>query len=49
VDQRCWPKRRYTIELLGGGKRVHGRIMQRKKVTARAHRSVVVRFLFAVP
>jgi hypothetical protein len=40
---------RYTIELLGDGKRVHGRIVQRKKVTARAHRTVVVRFFFAVP
>jgi hypothetical protein len=40
---------RYTIELLGDGKRVHGRVMQRKKVTARAHRTVVVRFIFDVP
>jgi hypothetical protein len=40
---------RYTLELLGDGKQVHGRVMQRKKVTARAHRTVVVRFLFAVP
>jgi hypothetical protein len=40
---------RYTIELLGDGKRVHGRVMQRQKVTAVAHRTVVVRFFFAVP
>jgi hypothetical protein len=40
---------RYTIELIGGGKQVHGRVMQHRKVTARAHRTVVVRFLFAVP
>jgi hypothetical protein len=40
---------RYTIELLGDGTRVHGRVMQRQTVTARAHRTVVVRFFFAVP
>jgi hypothetical protein len=40
---------RYTIELLGDGKRAHGRIMQRKKVTARRNRTATVRFLFAVP
>ena len=40
---------RYTIQLLGDGKRVHGRIMQRKKVTVRAHRIAVVRFVFGVP
>ncbi|MGZ4185664.1 MAG: hypothetical protein ACXVFA_10030 [Solirubrobacteraceae bacterium] len=40
---------RYTIELLGDGKQVHGRVMQRKTVTARADRTVVVRFVFAVP
>ena len=39
----------YTVELLGDGKRVHGRVMQTKKITARAHRTTVVRFLFAVP
>lgn len=40
---------RYTIELLGDGKHVHGRVMQRKTVTARADRTVVVPFVFAVP
>jgi hypothetical protein len=40
---------RYTMELLGDGKRIHGRIMQRQKVTARAHRTAVVQFFFAVP
>jgi hypothetical protein len=40
---------RYTIELLGDGKRVHGQVMQRKKVWARAHRTTTVSFLFAVP
>jgi hypothetical protein len=35
--------------LLGDGKRVHGRVMQRKKVWARANRSTHVRFFFAVP
>lgn len=39
----------YTIELLGDGRRVHGRVMQRKKVWARAHRTAQVRFFFAVP
>lgn len=40
---------RYTLELLGGASRVHRRVMQRKQVTARAHRTVVVRFIFDVP
>ena len=40
---------RYTIELLGGGSRVHNRVMRRKQVTARAHRTVVVPFIFDVP
>lgn len=40
---------RYTIKLLGDGKRVHGKVMQRKKVFARAGRTTTVRFLFAVP
>jgi hypothetical protein len=39
----------YTIELLGDGRRVHGKVMQSKKVWARAHRTAHVRFLFAVP
>jgi hypothetical protein len=38
----------YTLELLGDGKRVHGRVMQRKKITARAHHTTVVRFFFAI-
>jgi hypothetical protein len=40
---------RYTVELLGGGAQVHNRVMQRKHVTARAHRTVVVPFEFDVP
>ena len=40
---------RYTIELLGGGSGVHNRVMQRKHVTARADRAVVVPFEFDVP
>jgi hypothetical protein len=40
---------RYTIELLGDGKRVHGQVMQRKKVWAQARRTTTVRFLFDVP
>jgi len=40
---------RYTIELLGGGSRIHNRVMQRKHVTARAHHTVVVPFEFDVP
>jgi hypothetical protein len=40
---------RYTIELVGDGKHVHGRVMQRKPVIAKSHRTTVVRFFFAVP
>jgi hypothetical protein len=40
---------RYTIELQGDGKHVHGRVMQRKTAIARSHRTTVVRFFFAVP
>jgi hypothetical protein len=40
---------RYTIELLGDGKHVHGRVMQRETVIARSYRTTVVRFFFAVP
>ena len=40
---------RYTIELVGDGKNTHGRVMQRKTVIARSHRTTVVRFFFAVP
>ena len=40
---------RYALELLGDGKQVHGRVMQRTTVTARAGRTVVVPFVFAVP
>ncbi len=39
----------YTVELLGDGKRIRGRVMQRKEVKARAHHTAVVRFKFAVP
>jgi hypothetical protein len=40
---------RYTLELLGDGKRVHGRVMQRKRILARPHHTTVVRFVFNVP
>jgi hypothetical protein len=40
---------RYTIELVGDGKHVHGRVMQRKTVIATSHRITVIRFFFAVP
>ena len=40
---------RYTLELIGDGKQIHRHVMQRKKVTARADRTVVVRFIFDVP
>lgn len=40
---------RYTIELLGDGRRVHGQVMQRKKIWARAHRTTAVHFFYAVP
>jgi hypothetical protein len=40
---------RYTIELVGDGRHVHGRVMQRKTVIARSHRTTVIRFFFAVP
>lgn len=40
---------RYTLRLLGGGSREHHRVMAQKQVTARAHRTVVVRFIFDVP
>jgi hypothetical protein len=40
---------RYTIELVGDGKHIHGRVMQRKTVIAKSQRTTVVRFFFAVP
>jgi hypothetical protein len=40
---------RYTVEPVGDGKHVHGRVMQRKTAIARSHRTTVVRFFFAVP
>jgi hypothetical protein len=43
------PPGRYTVELLGDGPRVRGRVMERRKITARAHRTTYVRFLFNVP
>ena len=39
----------YTVELLGDGNKIHGRVMQRQKITARAHRAAVVQFMFVVP
>ena len=39
----------YTIELLGDGKHAHGRVMQSKKITARAHRTAKVVFFYAIP
>jgi hypothetical protein len=38
----------YTVELLGDGKRVHGRVIQRKRVTAPPHHTTVVTFFFAI-
>lgn len=43
------PPGRYTIQLLGDGRKVHGRVMQSKKVTARAGRAAHVHFVFSVP
>ena len=40
---------RYTIELLGHGPRVNQQVMQSKKITAMAHRTTAVHFMFAVP
>ena len=40
---------RYTIELLADGKHVRGHILQRKRVTARAHRTATIRFRLIVP
>jgi hypothetical protein len=40
---------RYTIELLADGTRLHGQVMQRKTVLARARRTIIMRFFFAVP
>ncbi len=40
---------RYTIELLGDGKRVHNRVLQTKRVVARANHTTLVRFEFNVP
>ncbi len=39
----------YTIELLGDGRHVHGRVIQRRRATARAHRTATIRFAFDVP
>ena len=39
----------YTVELLGDGNKIRGRILQRQKVTARPHHTAVVRFMFAIP
>jgi hypothetical protein len=43
------PHGTYTVELLGDGKRVHWRVLQRKQVAARPHHTTVVTFLFAIP
>ena len=40
---------RYTIELLGNGKQIHGRVMRSKKITATADRTKTVVFSFAAP
>jgi hypothetical protein len=40
---------RYTIELIGDGKHVHGRVTERKTVIANSHRTTVVRFFFSIP
>jgi hypothetical protein len=40
---------RYTIELLGDGKRVHAKVIRRKRITARANQTLTVRFRFLVP
>jgi hypothetical protein len=37
---------RYTLELLGDGKRVHGKLFERQTVRAVAHCSVYVHFFF---
>lgn len=39
----------YTVVLLGDGKGIHGRVIQRRQVTARAHHTATVAFFFAVP
>ena len=40
---------RYTVQLLGDGKRIHGHVMRRKKVTATASSPTNVAFIFAIP
>ncbi len=39
---------RYTVELIGDGKRVHHQVMQRRHVSVRAGRKVLVQFFFAI-
>jgi hypothetical protein len=39
----------YTIELLGGGSKVHGRVMERRQVRARVNHRTRVIFSFDVP
>jgi hypothetical protein len=39
---------RYTIELVGDGKHVHGRVLHRRKITARADHTASARFFFAI-
>ena len=40
---------RYTLELLGDGKWVHGEVMERKKARARGYRTTAVVFSFSPP
>ncbi len=40
---------RYTLEVLGDGKRVHGQVFQRLKLRVIAHRTTHVHFRFDVP
>ncbi len=40
---------RYTVELLADGRRVHGRVIRRSRITARAGRTTGVRWRFVVP
>jgi hypothetical protein len=39
----------YTAELIGDGKRVHGRVMRTRTFSVRAHHTTVVGFSIAIP
>lgn len=39
---------RYTLELLGDGKRVHGQVFERHEIRAAAHHTIYVHFRFDV-